>query len=108
MISMKNLRISSRQGAKVGCQGPPCTDCIINNGDMKLSIVEVPPGPQEARGELGQMGSTVFKVLYVYRYSGSFNEWHRTNYSLAEKFIQYFHSDHIKLSMARRLKGSSM
>lgn len=63
MISMKNLRISSRQGAKVGCQGPPCTDCIINNGDMKLSIVEVPPGPQEARGELGQMGSTVFKVL---------------------------------------------
>ena len=30
---------------------------------MKLSIVEVPPGPQEARGELGQMGSTVFKVL---------------------------------------------
>ena len=61
---MKNLRISSRQGAKVGCQGQLCTDCIINyNGDMKLSIAEVPPGPQEARGELGQMGLTVFKVL---------------------------------------------
>ena len=96
MISMKNLRIASRQGAKVRCQGPPCTDCtdciISYNGDMKLSIAEVPPGPQEASGELGHIGLTVSKVLLSIGIQGhSTNGTNRIIHWL-KNFTRHIHS----------------
>ena len=86
--------------------------CPFNTG---FTVVEVPPGPQEARGELGQTELTVFKVLLSICIQG-----HSTNGT--EQIIRwlknltghlihkgpYFHSDHTKLSMARHLKGSSL
>lgn len=65
---------------------------------MRLSIVEVHPGPQEARGEWGQIGLTVFKVLVFIDIQGhSTHGTRRTIHWLKNLTVYFIHKAQVNI-----------